>query len=282
MKLLQVYTDKIIREALLEDINYLDLATDYLIDENKVSTAVFTAKKDGVVCGIEIAARVFELLDKNSTAKILVNDGQKVTAGQKIAEFTASAAALLKGERTALNLIGHMSGIATATALITDRLKNTPEVSVCETRKTHPGLRALEKYAVLCGGGKNHRFNLSDAAMIKDTHIDVCGSVYKAVTELKKRAGHMVKVEIEVGNFEQLEEAFSAGADVIMLDHFSTEDMKKAVEMNAKRNIPAILEASGNITKENIEKVAAAGVDVISLGAITYAAGVLDISMRIL
>ena len=277
MKLSQFYIDDIIKKAISEDINYLDVTTDYLIDENAETTAYFVSKDDGVLCGIDIAMRVFELLDDGISYKIQKYDGDTVLKGDLIAEMSGNAAALLKGERTALNLLQHLSGIATATNRCVKLVEGT-RASVAETRKTLPGLRALQKYAVTVGGGKNHRFNLSDAAMIKDNHIDACGGILNAVSTFRSKAGHMLKVEVEVRNFEELEQALLAGADVIMLDNMTCEQMSEAVKIINGR---AKTEASGNITLENIAYVAETGVDIISLGALTHSVKAFDISMKI-
>lgn len=273
-----IYIDNLIKQALLEDINYIDTTTDYLIPKEQKDTAVFMAKSEGVVCGIDIAMRVFELINTGELEyKILKNDGDRVSCGDIIAEITGSTRALLKGERTALNLIQHMSGIATATAEAV-RLVQGTRASVTDTRKTLPGLRPLQKYAVTVGGGKNHRYNLSDAAMLKDNHIDAGGGIENAVKKLRERLGHMVKIELEVRNLDELEQALKAGVDVIMLDNMDNETMKKAVEIT---NGAALLEASGGITAETLAEVARTGVDIISIGALTHSVKAFDISMKI-
>ena len=206
-----------------------------------------------------------------------MHDGDEVKKGDIIARFYGDTKVLLKGERTALNILQHLSGIATATNKCVKLVEGT-NAQITDTRKTLPGLRGLQKYAVTVGGGKNHRFNLSDGAMLKDNHIDAYGGIVPAVTALREKIGHMVKVEVEVRTFEELEQALSVNAEVIMLDNMSCEDMKKAVEINAHR---AKLEASGNVTAENIRSVAETGVDIISLGALTHSVKCFDISMRI-
>ena len=277
MKLPQFYVDDIIKRAITEDINYLDATTDYLIDENAKTEAYFVSKDDGVLCGIEIAMRVFELLDDKVEYTLHKKDGDAVSKGDLIAEMSGNTAALLKGERTAVNLLQHMSGIATATNRCVKLVEGTG-AAVAETRKTLPGLRALQKYAVTVGGGKNHRYNLSDAAMLKDNHIDACGSIKNAVAAFRSKTGHMIKIEVEVRDFDELNEALEAGADVIMLDNMSCEQMTEAVKIIAGR---AKTEASGNITLNNIAQVAKTGVDVISLGALTHSVKAFDISMKI-
>lgn len=276
MKLMQFQIDDIIKTALLEDINYVDVTTDYLVDEESVSTAKYVSKDEGVLCGIDVALRVFDLLDNNVTTKVYIHDGEKVKKGDIIAEITGSTRALLKGERTALNLVQHMSGIATATNKCVELVKGT-KASIADTRKTLPGLRVLQKYAVTVGGGRNHRYNLSDCAMLKDTHLDAYGSMTNAVNALREKMGHTIKIEVEVADLEQLQEALDLGVEVIMLDNMTNEDMTKAVEITAGR---AKLEASGNVTAETIRGIAETGVDIISLGALTHSVKAFDISMK--
>lgn len=277
MNLPQFITDEIIERALREDINYVDAATDYLLDDDEVSTARFVAKASGILCGIDIAVRVFEMLDKDIQVQINIKDGGKVEKGDVIAVVTGKTKAILKAERTSLNILQHMSGIATETAKYAECCKGT-RAHVTETRKTLPGLRAIEKYAVTVGGGKNHRYNLSDGAMLKDNHIDAYGSITKAVEALRSRMGHMIKIEVEVRNEEELREALSCNADVIMLDNMTCEQMKKCVEIADGK---AVLEASGNVTLDNMAEVAATGVDIVSVGALTHSVKAFDISLRI-
>ncbi|MCM1299266.1 MAG: carboxylating nicotinate-nucleotide diphosphorylase [Firmicutes bacterium] len=276
MKLPQFYIDDLIKTALSEDINYIDSTTDLLIPEDDVSEAYYAAKDSGVLAGVEIAARVFKLLDENIEVKFLFKDGDRVEKGDVLAEFKGNTAAMLKAERTALNLIQHMSGIATYTRKCADLVEGT-RASVADTRKTLPGLRPLQKYAVTVGGGRNHRYNLTDAAMLKDNHIDAYGGITPAVKALREKAGHMLKIEVEARTLEDVQEALDCGTDVIMLDNMSYEDMKKAVKLTAGR---AKLEASGNVTLENIRQVAETGVDIISLGALTHSVKAFDISMK--
>ncbi len=277
MKLSQFTIDDVIKRGLAEDINYIDVTTDYLIPEDQISTARFVAKDIGVLAGIEVAMRVFTLLDDTVTFELFKKDGDKVSKGDIILTMKGHTVSLLKGERTALNLVQHMSGIATATNRCVELVKGT-NASIADTRKTLPGLRALQKYAVVAGGGKNHRYNLSDAAMLKDNHIDAYGSLTNAVNALRAKVGHMVKIEVETRSLEELEEALAVGADVIMLDNMDCETMAEAVKRTAGR---AKLEASGNITLENIAEVAKTGVDIISLGALTHSVTCFDISMKI-
>lgn len=277
MKLTQSYIDSIINTALNEDINYIDVTTDNLISPDHTSSAYYIAKDSGVLCGIEIAKRVFELAGGNVEFETLIHDGSEVKNGDIIAKMNGSTVTLLKGERTALNILQHLSGIATATNKCVKLVEGT-KASITDTRKTLPGLRAMQKYAVTVGGGKNHRFNLSDGAMLKDNHLDAYGGITGAVTALRKKIGHMVKIEVEVRNLAELQEALDNKCEVIMLDNMSCEDMKKAVAITNGR---ALLEASGNVTAENIRSVAETGVDIISLGALTHSVKCFDISMRI-
>lgn len=275
--LLQSYIDGVISAALEEDISYMDITSDNLIPEGHCSRAAFIAKDDGVLCGLDIALRVFELAGGSVTAEKLVSDGDRICRNDVIARLSGDTRTILRGERTSLNLLQHLSGIATKTAHCVALTEGTG-VSVADTRKTLPGLRAMQKYAVTVGGGRNHRFNLSDAAMIKDNHIDACGSISDAVGKLRARVGHMVKIEVEVRGFEELTEALSSGADVIMLDNMSVAQMSEAVRIVGGR---ALLEASGCITEDNIAEVAATGVDIISLGALTHSVKAFDISLKI-
>jgi nicotinate-nucleotide pyrophosphorylase (carboxylating) len=271
-----IYVDDIIKRALSEDINYVDVATDYLIPENQRDKAYLVAKEDGVICGLEIAMRVFTLLDETFKFTLFFKDGDRVKKGDRIAEYEGKTVFLLKGERTALNLLQQLSGVATATAKAVDAVKGT-KAQITDTRKTVPTLRALQKYAVTCGGGKNHRFNLSDAAMLKDNHIDAGGGIKNAVAALREKIGHTVKIEVETRNLDEVKEALEAGADIIMLDNMSPEEMKKAVVLIDGR---ALSEASGGITSENVREAAETGVDIISLGAITHSVKAMDISMK--
>lgn len=276
MKLMQFYVDDLIKTALTEDINYIDSTTDLLIDEKDVSEAYFVAKATGVIAGLDVALRVFELLDGEIEVVRHFKDGDEVKNGDIIAEFRGHTCAMLKGERTALNLLQHMSGIATYTNKCVKLVEGT-NASIADTRKTLPGLRPLQKYSVVAGGGRNHRYNLTDAAMLKDNHIDAYGGITAAVTELRKKAGHMLQIEVETRNLDEVQEALEVGANVIMLDNMDCKTMKAAVEMTAGK---AKLEASGNVTLENIREIAETGVDIISLGALTHSVTAFDISMK--
>lgn len=277
MTLMQFQIDDIIKNALLEDINYIDVTTDYLVDESSVATAKYVAKDSGVLCGIDVALRVFTLLDDNASFEVFIHDGEEVKKGDIIAKITAKTRALLKGERTALNILQHMSGVATATNKCVKLVEGT-KASIADTRKTLPGLRVLQKYAVTVGGGRNHRYNLSDCAMLKDTHLDAYGSMTGAVNALREKMGHTVKIEVEVANLDELREALELGVEVIMLDNMSCEAMAEAVKITDGR---AKLEASGNVTAETIRAIAETGVDIISLGALTHSVKAFDISMKI-
>lgn len=270
------YVDDLIKAAIKEDINYIDVTTDYLIADDAMTTARLVSKDIGVIAGLEIAMRVFALLDDSVKINYLVKDGDTVKSGDIIAIIEGKTKNLLKGERTALNLLQHMSGIATATNRCVKLVEGTG-ASIVDTRKTLPLLRPLQKYAVRCGGGKNHRYNLSDAAMLKDNHIDAYGSLTNAVNALREKAGHMIKIEVETRTLAELEEALAVNADVIMLDNMDHETMRKAVKINNGR---AVLEASGNVTEANIRDVALCGVDIISLGALTHSVKCFDISMK--
>ena len=276
MVLPQFYVDDLIKRAVIEDINYVDVTTDYLVDENDRTSAKLIAKDEGILAGIDVALRVFTLLDADTAFEILKHDGDSVVKGDVIARISGKTRVLLKGERTALNLLQHMSGIATMTNRCVKLVEGT-NAEITDTRKTLPGLRALQKYAVVCGGGKNHRFNLSDGAMLKDNHIDAYGSLTGAVAALRKKIGHMVKIEVETRTLEELDEALSAGVDVIMLDNMDNDTMKKAVALINGR---AETECSGNVTKERLKEIAEIGVDYVSSGALTHSAPVLDISLK--
>lgn len=276
MILLPFYVDDIIKTALTEDINYIDSTADLLIPEDSTSRAYFMAKADGVLAGLEVALRVFTILDPEMKIECFFKDGDKVRYGDIIAEFSGHTRLMLKAERTSLNILQHMSGIATYTNRCVELVQGT-NASITDTRKTLPGLRALQKYAVTAGGGRNHRYNLTDAAMLKDNHIDAYGGITAAVAALRKRAGHMLQIEVETRNLDEVREALDCGVNVIMLDNMDCPTMAQAVKLADGR---AKLEASGNITMENIRDVAETGVDIISLGALTHSVTAFDISMK--
>lgn len=278
MILNQFYVDNLIKTALLEDINYVDITTDYLIPEDQENEAKFLAKADGVLCGIEVALRVFTLIQPDFQYEVFIHDGEEVKKGDIIAKIKGKTRTILKGERTALNLLQHMSGISSMTNRIVKIVEGT-NASIADTRKTLPGMRALQKYAVTVGGGKNHRFNLSDAAMLKDNHVDAGGGITNAVTKLRTKLGHMAKVELEVRTLDELREALSVDVDVIMLDNMDNDTMREAVKIADGK---ALLEASGGITEETIRGVAKTGVDIISIGALTHSVKAFDISLKII
>lgn len=277
MQLPAFYVDQIIRTALQEDINYLDTTTDLVIPEEARTKAHFLAKAEGVLCGLDVALRVFTLLDPSVSFTVYRRDGDRLQPGDVIAELEGPTRVLLKGERTALNLAQHLSGIASATDRCVGLVAGT-RASITDTRKTLPGLRALQKYAVTVGGGKNHRFNLSDGAMLKDNHIDAAGGITAAVAAVRAQLGHMVKLEVETRTLDEVREALDVGADVIMLDNMDCDTMRRAVDLAGGR---ALLEASGGITDETLRAVAETGVDIISIGALTHSVKALDISMKI-
>lgn len=278
MILNQFYVDNLIKTALLEDINYVDITTDYLIPEGQENEAKFLAKADGVLCGIEVALRVFTLIQPDFQYEVFIHDGEEVKKGDIIAKIKGKTRTILKGERTALNLLQHMSGISSMTNRIVKIVEGT-NASIADTRKTLPGMRPLQKYAVTVGGGKNHRFNLSDAAMLKDNHVDAGGGITNAVTKLRTKLGHMAKVELEVRTLDELREALSVDVDVIMLDNMDNDTMREAVKIADGK---ALLEASGGITEETIRGVAETGVDIISIGALTHSVKAFDISLKII
>lgn len=271
------YIDELIKKAITEDINYIDVSSAYLFGDDDRTEAYFVSKADGVLCGIEVALRVFSLLDNTLEYKLYKHDGDEIKAGDLIAEFSGKTLKLLEGERTALNLLQHMSGVASMTNAAVKAIEGT-DSTIADTRKTLPGLRAIQKYAVTCGGGHNHRYNLSDAAMLKDNHIDAGGGITKTVRALRAKIGHTVKIEVETRTLDEVREAVEAGADIIMLDNMSLETMQEAVSIIDGK---ALTEASGNVTLENIKTVAEAGVNIISMGAITHSVKAFDISMRI-
>lgn len=276
MKLNQFYIDDLIKRAINEDIEYVDVTTDYLIPDDQVDEAYFVAKESGVVAGLDVAMRVFEILDPTFTKTVYKQDGDRVTVGETIVKFKGHTQALLKGERTALNLIQFMSGIATQTALACEEVKDYP-CQIVDTRKTLPGLRPLSKYAVWVGGGSNHRYNLSDGVMLKDNHIDAGGGIAKATAKVREQISFMTKIEVETRNLTEVQEAIDAKVDVIMLDNMDNETMTKAVAMI---DHAAIVEASGNMSLSRLKEVAACGVDIISIGALTHSVKAFDISMK--
>ncbi|NVJ91883.1 MAG: carboxylating nicotinate-nucleotide diphosphorylase [Methylocystaceae bacterium] len=265
-----------VRAALAEDLGRGgDLTTNLVIDDDAWVTASINARQIGALSGIDIVEMTFDLVDPRVDMEVYIADGGRVEPGDTVAVLEGPARAILTGERVALNYLGHLSGIASATRKMVDAVAGTNARITC-TRKTTPGLRALEKYAVRCGGGFNHRFGLDDGLMIKDNHIAACGGITQAVERAKSKLGHMVKIELEVDTLVQLEEGLKAGADVILLDNMSTDDLKKAVKMIDGR---AVAEASGGVTLETVRAIAETGVDVISVGWLTHSAPCLDLGL---
>ena len=272
-----ILLDKIITNALEEDLGLGDITTDSIIGSDIVGKAVLETREDIVLAGLPVFMRVFSILDPDITFETFYKDGQKVPSGEIICSLNGSMASILKAERTALNLIQRMSGIATLTSKYVSKAASD-KVRILDTRKTIPGLRLLDKYAVPMGGGCNHRFGLFDGILIKDNHIAVAGSIKKAVEAAKKNAPHGIKIEVEAEDIEGVMAAVEAGADIILLDNMSPDRMKEAVGLVAGR---ILLEASGGITLDNIEEVAATGVDMISIGALTHSVKAVDLSLEI-
>ena len=276
MYLNDIMLDKLIMNALSEDVGTGDITTESTIPETARAHGLYKAKESGVLCGIGVAARVFELIDRDIEFTPLKRDGDRIEKGEIIAEVRGKATNVLTGERVGLNLMQRMSGIATRTAEAVAQVEGTG-AKICDTRKTTPGLRVVEKYAVKVGGGTNHRFNLADGILIKDNHIVAAGSITNAVRAAWANAPHTLKIEVEVETFDELNEALDVGADIIMLDNMSCEDMKKAVGIVNGR---AVTEASGNMGDRNLKEVADCGVDLISIGALTHSVRSLDISLK--
>ena len=272
----KIQADKLIEMALQEDITSENVSTNAVMPEYKKGTVQLLCKQDGVICGLGVFLRTFRLLDENTTAKFYVKDGDEVKKGQLLAELTGDIRVLLSGERVALNYLQRMSGIATYTREVANLLAGS-KTKLLDTRKTTPNMRVFEKYAVRVGGGNNHRYNLSDGVLLKDNHIGAAGGVAAAVKAAKAYAPFVRKIEIEVETLEQLKEALDAGADIVMLDNMSPENMAKAVAMTKGR---AETECSGNVTKENIARLTNLGVDYISSGALTHSAPILDVSLK--
>lgn len=273
---MKMQADQLIRMALQEDITSEDVSTNAVMPTATKGTVDLIAKEDGVVAGLEIYARVFTILDEKTEINLHCKDGDEVKKGELMATVTGDIRVLLSGERVALNYLQRMSGIATYTRQVAKLLEGS-NVTLLDTRKTTPNCRVFEKYAVRVGGGHNHRYNLSDGVLLKDNHIGAAGSVAKAVKMAKAYAPFVRKIEIEVETLDQVKEAVEAGADIIMLDNMTPEVMKQAVELIDGR---AQTECSGNITKENIQKIREIGVDFVSSGALTHSAPILDISMK--
>lgn len=273
---MKMQADELILMALKEDITSEDVSTNAVMPKAQKGTVELIAKEDGVIAGLSVYARAFTLLDADTEVTFHCEDGEEVKKGQLLANVTGDIRVLLSGERVALNYLQRMSGIATYTRQVA-RLLEGSGVTLLDTRKTTPNCRVFEKYAVRVGGGSNHRYNLSDGVLLKDNHIGAAGSVAKAVSMAKEYAPFVRKVEVEVETLDQVKEAVEAGADIIMLDNMTPETMKKSVELIGGR---AETECSGNVTRENIEKIREIGVDYVSSGALTHSAPILDISMK--
>ena len=273
---MKLNADDLILNALKEDITSEDISTNSVMPHYQLGEVELICKEDGVIAGLEVFKRVFELLDEKTEVTFSCQDGDTVKNGQKLGVLRGDIRVLLSGERTALNYLQRMSGIATYTRTVADLLKGT-KTKLLDTRKTTPGMRIFEKYAVRVGGGYNHRYNLSDGILLKDNHIGAAGGVKQAVRMAKEYAPFVRKIEIEVENLDMLRQALEAGADIIMLDNMSVEDMKEAVRLAAGR---AETECSGNVTKENIAKLVDIGVDYISSGALTHSSPILDLSLK--
>jgi nicotinate-nucleotide pyrophosphorylase len=272
----KLYIDDFILSALKEDMPLGDITTDNIIEPDSKSKAVLLAKQDAVISGMDLFERVFVLLDPDITFKRLVQDGQHVKKGDKLLEFEGNTSALLRGERTALNFLQHLSGISTKTFEFSQKIKDLP-VKVVDTRKTVPGMRYLDKYAVKMGGGQNHRLSLSDGVLIKDNHIKAAGGIKNAIQQVRGKIAHTIKIEVETESLDQVRESIEAGADIIMLDNMSVDMMKEAVGIINKKSL---VEASGNVNIDSIYSIAATGVDIISVGELTHSVKAVDISMR--
>jgi nicotinate-nucleotide pyrophosphorylase (carboxylating) len=273
-----ILVDKIIEQALLEDIGTGDITTKSIIPSNLKAKGIIKTSEEGVVAGLGIACLVFKKLDSDITFQEQIKDGTKVARGKVLAEITGPARTILNGERVALNFLQRMSGIATITSKFCQKVKDFP-ARIVDTRKTTPGLRILEKYAVRMGGGYNHRFGLYDAVLIKDNHIAVAGGIKSAVNFVRKQISHTVKIEVEVENLSQFQEALEMKVDIIMLDNMNLDTMKEAVKMVKGK---VLIEASGGITLEKARKIAQTGVDLISIGALTHSVKSMNISMEII
>ena len=273
---MELNADEMILLALKEDITFGDISSDAVLPKAAMGSVELIAKQDGVIAGLTVFKRVFELIDSSIDIKFMVDDGNLVHSGEKLAVLRGDLHSLLSGERTALNYLQHMSGIATYTRSMADILEGSG-IKLLDTRKTTPCNRIFEKYAVKIGGGNNHRFNLSDGVMLKDNHIAAAGGIKNAVAMAKKEVSFVRKIEVEVENLNMVREAVEAGADIIMLDNMDYETMKEALKIIDGK---AETECSGNVTAENVAKLVALGVNYISSGALTHSAPILDISMK--
>ena len=273
---LKLNVDPLILSALREDITSEDVSANSVMRDIQMGEADLICKEDGIICGLQVFERVFKLLDEESSVEFFVKDGDQVSKGQLMAKLRGDVRVLLCGERTALNYLQRMSGVATYTRSMAQLLEGT-KTKLVDTRKTTPNNRIFEKYAVKVGGGHNHRYNLSDGVMLKDNHIGAAGGVKKAVEMAREYSSFVRKIEVEVENLDMVREAVEAGADIIMLDNMTHDQMKEAIEYIDGR---AEIEVSGNVTRENIASLADLGVDIISSGALTHSAPILDISLK--
>lgn len=279
------WADDLILQALKEDAPHGDITTEAIVPEDAKGRAIMVAKQDGVICGLPIAARVFALLDAETILEAKVREGEQVSSGKVLAEVKGRLRALLTGERTALNFVQRLSGISTLTRHFVKKVAPYG-VQIADTRKTTPLHRALEKYAVRCGGGISHRFSLSEGILIKDNHIRIAGSISEAVRRVRSCTHRLLKIEVEVHSMDQIREALECDVDVILLDNFNVQEIRQAVqivrEWSQRKGKPRpLLEASGGINLDNVESIAQAGVDLISIGALTHSAPALDISLEI-
>lgn len=268
--------DQLILMALEEDVTNEDVSTNAIIPDDTCGSVQLICKEDGIIAGLDVFKRVFTLLDDATEVEFYCTDGDRVEKGQLLGIVHGHVRVLLTGERTALNYLQRMSGIATYTHEIVSLLEGS-KTRLLDTRKTTPNMRIFEKYAVKAGGGKNHRYNLSDGVMLKDNHIAAAGSIKKAVEMTREYASFVLKIEVETESLDMVQEALDAGADIIMLDNMSVEDMKSAIELIDGK---ALTECSGNVTRENVEKYVSLGVDFISCGALTHSAKILDLSLK--
>ncbi|AEH45660.1 nicotinate-nucleotide pyrophosphorylase [Thermodesulfatator indicus DSM 15286] len=269
-----------VKKALEEDLGHGDVTTDTLISPEEKGKGLIRAKEDLIICGIPIARIVFKEIDPDLAFIPLKRDAEKIKRGEVVAEVCGKITSILKGERVCLNFLQHLSGVATYTYKFVEKIKGLP-VKIVDTRKTLPGFRVLEKYAVLCGGGRNHRFGLSDGVLIKDNHIKACGSVKKAIKRAKEYLPHVYLIEIEVSNLEELKEAIEAGAHALLLDNMDVKILKEAVALAKSLNPYILLEASGGINLENVRQIAETGVDIISIGKLTHSAPAVDLNLKI-
>ena len=270
----------LVQRALLEDLGHGDVTTNALIPEDLQGEGEIKAKEELILCGLEVARLVFEELDEELEFEALRADGDRLFPGEVAARLRGKVASILKGERVALNFLQHLSGVATYTRRFVEQVKGLP-VKIIDTRKTLPGFRVLEKYAVFVGGGANHRFGLSDGVLIKDNHLKACGSVKEALKRARKNLPHVYRIEVEVKTLEELKEALFAGAEAVLLDNMDLETLRQAVKMAREINSKVVLEASGGVSLENVRAIAETGVDLISIGRLTHSAPAVDLNLKI-